>query len=59
MANFHFPLAKSVVMTQLHKPEVKRLIVDILQRIVKDTDNDLDDVFVLKIKKALLSPGDN
>ena len=59
MANFLSPLAKSVVMTQLHKPEVKRLIVDILQRIVKDTDNDLDDVFVLKIKKALLSPGDN
>ena len=50
------PMAKGVVMQQLNTPTVKTLVIDILQSIVKETDNDLDDIVVLKLKQALLSP---
>ena len=43
-------------MQQLNTPTVKTLVIDILQSIVKETDNDLDDIVVLKLKQALLSP---
>ena len=49
-------MAKGVVMQQLNTPTVKTLVIDILQSIVKETDNDLDDIVVLKLKQALLSP---
>ena len=40
-------------MSQLKSPAAKRLVIDILQKIVKETDNDLDDIIVLKMKQAL------
>ncbi len=50
------PMAKGVVMQQLNTLKVKTLVIEILQAIVKETDNDLDDIVVLKLKQALLSP---
>ena len=50
------PMAKGVVMKQLNTLKVKTLVIEILQAIVKETDNDLDDIVVLKLKQALLSP---
>ena len=49
-------MAKGVVMQQLNTPTVKTLVIDILQSIVKESDNDLDDIVVLKLKQALLTP---
>ena len=54
--SFLLQLAKGIVMSQLKSPAAKRLVIDILQKIVKETDNDLDDIIVLKMKQALLAP---
>ena len=54
--SFLLPLAKGIVMSQLKSPAAKRLVIDILQKIVKEPDNDLDDIIVLKMKQALLAP---
>lgn len=50
------PLAKSVVLKAVQSPVVKELVIQILERIVANTDNDLDDIIVAKLKKALLKP---
>ena len=51
--SFFLPLAKGIVMSQLKSPAAKRLVIDILQKIVKETDNDLDDFLVGKVKTAM------
>ena len=41
-----FPVAKTVVMKAVESESAKRLVVEILKRIVAKTDNDLDDLAV-------------
>jgi len=50
------PVAKNVVMHLVGSEEVKSLVIDILKRIVSRTDNDLDDLVVERLEKALF-PG--
>jgi hypothetical protein len=50
------PLAKSIVIKAVQSPSVKELVIQILERIVANTDNDLDDLIVAKLKRALLEP---
>lgn len=48
-----FPVAKTVVMKAVESESAKRLVVEILKRIVAKTDNDLDDLAVAHLEKAL------
>ena len=48
-----FPVAKTVVMKAVESESAKRLVVEILKRIVAKTDNDLDDLAVEHLEKAL------
>ena len=48
-----FPVAKSVVMKAVESEQAKRLVVEILKRIVSKTDNDLDDLVVAQLEAAL------
>jgi len=47
------PLAKSVILKQLAKPEVRLFVVEMLEAFAKETDNKVDDVMVVQIRKAL------
>lgn len=48
-----FPVAKSVVLKAVESEQAKRLVVEILKRIVSKTDNDLDDLIVAQLEVAL------
>ena len=48
-----FPVAKTVVMIAVASESATRLVVEILKRIVANTDNDLDDLAVEHLEKAL------
>jgi|TARA_Y100000289_G_C3916895_1_gene147936 hypothetical protein len=48
-----FPVAKSVVMKAVESEQAKRLVVEVLKRIVSRTDNDLDDLIVDQLESAL------
>ena len=48
-----FPVAKSVVMKAVESEQAKRLVVEVLKRIVSRTDNDLDDLIVEQLERAL------
>ena len=48
-----FPVAKSVVLKAVESEQAKRLVVEVLKRIVARTDNDLDDLAVEHLEKAL------
>jgi hypothetical protein len=52
-----FPVAKSVVLKAVESEQAKRLVVDVLKRIVARTDNDLDDLAVEHLEKALFPEG--
>ena len=52
-----FPLAKGVVLRAVESDQAKRLVVEVLKRIVARTDNDLDDLAVEHLEKALF-PGE-
>jgi hypothetical protein len=52
-----FPFAKSVVLKAVESEQAKRLVVDVLKRIVARTDNDLDDLAVEHLEKALFPEG--
>lgn len=47
------PIAKNVVMHLVESEEVKSLVIDILKKIVSRTDNDLDDLVVERLERAL------
>ena len=47
------PLAKSVILKQLAKPEVRLFVVEMREAFAKETDNKGDDVMVVQIRKAL------
>tara|TARA_B100000902_G_scaffold92827_1_gene96126 strand:+ start:677 stop:841 length:165 start_codon:yes stop_codon:yes gene_type:complete len=50
---FLLPLAKSVILKQLSKPEVKLFVVELLEAWAKQTDNKVDDVMAVQLRKAL------
>ena len=52
-----FPLAKGVVLRAVESDQAKRLVVEVLKRIVARTDNDLDDLAVEHLEKALSPVG--
>ena len=47
------PVAKSVVLKAVKSDQVKDLVIDILKKLVAQTDNDIDDLLVAKLEKAL------
>lgn len=56
MLTFLLPFAKKIVLEAVASDEVKSLVIEILKKIVSRTDNDLDDLVVEKLEKALF-PG--
>lgn len=46
-------LIKPVLFAFINSPAVKKLIIDLLTKLVKETDNDLDDTAVMALKVAL------
>ena len=46
-------LIKPILFAFLNSDAVKKLIIDLLQKLVKETDNDLDDTAVIALKIAL------
>ena len=48
-----FPVAKGIVLKAVESEQAKRLVVEILKRIVAKTDNDLDDLVVAQLESAL------
>ena len=47
------PVAKSVVLKAVKSDQVKDLVIEILKKLVAQTDNDIDDLLVAKLDKAL------
>ena len=47
-------LFKPVLMWLRDSAEVKRLVVELLERYAASTDNDIDDLVVATVRKALL-----
>ena len=47
-------LFKPVLMWLRESAEVKRLVVELLERYAASTDNDIDDLVVATVRKALL-----
>ena len=46
-------LLKPILFTFINSKAVKQLIIDLLTKLVKQTDNDLDDTAVMALKVAL------
>ena len=46
-------IIKPILLAFVTSTAVKKLIIDLLQALVKETDNDLDDAAVLALKTAL------
>ena len=46
-------LLKPILFAFIKSPAVKTLIIDLLQKLAKETDNDLDDTAVAALKIAL------
>jgi len=53
MLSLLLPVAKGVIIKQLKSPKVKLFLIEIAEKLSKETDNDLDDAIVAKIKKSL------
>jgi hypothetical protein len=47
-------LVKPLLFAALNSCHTKRLVVELLERYVKTTDNDIDDLITESVKKALL-----
>jgi hypothetical protein len=47
-------LVKPLLIAALNSCHTKRLVVELLERYVKTTDNDIDDVIASTVKTALL-----
>lgn len=45
---------KPIIMQAASSRQVKELVVQLLEKYVKTTDNDVDDVILISVKKALL-----
>ena len=51
---FLFPIAQSLVMRIANDRRVKELVIALLEKYVKSTDNDVDDLIVATVKSGLL-----
>ena len=47
-------LVKPIIFAALNSCHTKRLVVELLERYVKTTDNDIDDVIASSVRSALL-----
>ena len=47
-------LVKPIIFAALNSCHTKRLVVELLERYVKTTDNDIDDLIAGSVKTALL-----
>jgi hypothetical protein len=47
-------VAEKIVQHFMNSREVKEFVVQLLERYAKSTDNDIDDMIVAMVKKALL-----
>ncbi len=56
MLGLLFPFASKVILKASQSQSVKEMVVELLEKIVANTDNDLDDVIVAKLKKAIMEP---
>ena len=54
MFSLLLPVAKGVIMQKLKSPKVKLFLIELAEKLSKDTDNDLDDIMVAKLRKSLL-----
>jgi hypothetical protein len=52
--NFVVSIIKPVLVQAMNSCAVKKLVVDMIERYVKTTDNDIDDVIASTVKAALL-----
>lgn len=52
--NIFLALAEKVLTYFMNSREVKEFVVELLARYSKTTDNDIDDMIVVMVKKALL-----
>tara|TARA_B100000131_G_scaffold8408_1_gene8836 strand:- start:529 stop:687 length:159 start_codon:yes stop_codon:yes gene_type:complete len=48
-----FALIKPLVLTGLKSPKFKQFVVDLLEKLVQSTDNELDDKALQIVKKGL------
>ncbi len=46
-------LIRAILFTFINSPQVKRMIIDLLRQLVKDTDNTVDDQAVDFIERGL------
>jgi hypothetical protein len=49
-------LVKPVVIQFATSPAVKNLVIELLQRYVKTTDNSIDDMVLITVKELLFKP---
>jgi hypothetical protein len=47
-------VAEQIVQHFMNSREVKEFVVQLLERYAKSTDNDIDDMIVVMVRKALL-----
>ena len=47
-------VVKPIILAALNSCHTKRLVVELLERYVNTTDNDIDDVIAASVKSALL-----
>ena len=47
-------ILKPVLITFINSRQVKELVCDLIDRYVKSTDNDIDDVIAITVRKALI-----
>lgn len=49
-------VVKPLLIAIAHDPAVKNLVLDLLQRYVKSTDNSIDDVIYALVKDKMFTP---
>ncbi len=54
MFSLLLPVAKGVIMKKMKSPKVKLFLIELAEKLSKETDNDLDDIMVAKLRKSLL-----
>jgi hypothetical protein len=49
-------LVKPLILQIATHPEVKKLVIELLEKYVKTTDNTIDDMVVVLVKEKLFTP---
>lgn len=52
-------VVKPIVMQLATHPAVKNLVIDLLTKYVKSTDNSIDDMILATVKELLFKPQEN